>query len=121
MTICRRSDGVATTATTRARARGAARGCYTRQPAAAPIGMIRVPRHSIFHSASLRGLSRFEHLDMLPPARRAGASRRCKHELVVERSHMARNPSPAHLVDIGRVTDSVTKLPPARAGFEGRR
>lgn len=81
--------------------------------------MIRVPRHSIFHSAFLRGLSRFEHLDMLPLARRAGASRGSKHELVVERGHMARNPSPAHLVDVDLVTEFVTELPPERAGFRG--
>lgn len=67
--------------------------------------MIRVPRHSIFHSAFLRGMSRFEHLDMLPLARRAGASRRSKHESVVEVGHLARNPGPAHLADIGLVTD----------------
>lgn len=33
-----------------------------------------------------------------------------------KRGHMARNPSPAHLVDIGRVTEFVTEPPPERAG-----
>ncbi len=116
VTICRCSDGGAIAATTRACARGAARGRRTRQPAAAPIEMIRVPCHSICQSAFLRGVSKFEHLDMLPLARRAGASRRSKHESVVEVGHLARNPGPAHLVDIGRVTEFVTEPPPERAG-----
>jgi hypothetical protein len=32
---------------------------------------------------------------------------------------MARNPSPAHLVNIGLVTDFVTEPPPERAGLTG--
>lgn len=73
--------------------------------------------HFTFLSAFLRGLSRFEHLDMLPLARRAGARRGSKHESVVEVGHLARNPSPAHLADIGLVTGFVTNPRSEGRGF----